>query len=79
MRRNRMKDRKEENRPKENNKVNKLDEQDTGVIRKGLDDINSGESNSKDNVVSDVQSEVRNRKHGRDHGEPLTGSTPKTD
>lgn len=74
-----MKDHKEKSHPNENKNNNLEDAADTGVVRKGFDDINSADSDSKDNVVSDVRSEVRNRKHGRDHGEPLTGSTPKTD
>lgn len=72
-----MKDHKE-NYPERNKKVNPEEEVDSGVT-KDFDDINSADGDSQDNVVSDSRSEIRNRKHGRDHGEPLTGSSPKTD
>lgn len=68
----------EEKQPKRNKKANLEDELDSNVPT-GFDDINSAEADSQDNVISDTKSKIQNREHGRDHGEPLTGSTPKTD
>lgn len=72
-----MKDNKEKN-PEKDRKRNLEDQVDTGIT-KDYDEINSAEADSKDNVAGDIQSEIRNKRHGRDHGDPLTGSTPKTD
>lgn len=72
-----MKDHEEKN-SKTTRRSKLEDELDTRVPT-GFDDINSADAESQDNVISDTKSVIQNRKHGRDHGEPLTGSTPKTD
>jgi len=46
-------------------------------IEEGLDDINSANGNSQDNVISSTHKKIEDEKHGRKHGEPLTGTTPK--
>lgn len=68
----------EEKKSKKTRRTEFEDGSDTRVPT-GFDDINSADAESQDNVISDTKSEILNRKHGRDHGEPLTGSTPKTD
>jgi len=46
-------------------------------IEEGLEDINSANGNSQDNVISSTRKKIEDEKHGRKHGEPLTGTTPR--
>lgn len=74
-----MKDHKEKYPKSEKDKKSNLEDQVDSGITKDFEEINSAEADSNDNVVGDTRSETQNRKHGRDHGDPLTGTTPKTD
>jgi hypothetical protein len=46
-------------------------------VREGLDDINSADGDSQENVISSTRSQIEDEKRGRKHGTPLTGSNPR--
>lgn len=60
----------------ENKKKGRISTPDT-YIEEGLADINSANSDSPDNVISNTHKKIEDQKHGRKHGEPLTGTTPR--